>query len=328
MSERIWNRSLQFTAIAVAIISSISVWLAWNTSGNLLARLSLLAFLPVLGAAVFSYSLRILRFHYFLSRSGIAIPLRGTIIVQCIGFALSVTPGHVGEVFKLHLIRERSGIPVVQTAPLLLLDRLTEGGGFMILATGSAWLLPKAITATPVPTLMLLGLALLVLFALTRRRWYHYGTAVANSRLGQFQIFRGLAPHLKNLWRGLDTSIVPSQVLGGLAMSALARFADGFVVLFAARMVGVELTLPSAVFVLAVSGLAGGISVLPAGIGAVETTMIGLLTLFGASLPDALAITLLARLCTLWLWVALGLAMAFRMNLPSFGTRLEESDKI
>ena len=56
--------------------------------------------------------------------------------------------------------------------------------------------------------------------------------------------------------------------------------------------------------------------------------MIGLLALFGASLPDALAITLLARLCTLWLWVALGLVMAFRINLPSFGTRLEESDKI
>lgn len=328
MSERIWNRSLQFTTIAVAIISSISIWLAWNTSGNLLSRLSLFAVLPVLGAAVVSYSLRILRFHYFLSRSGVAIPLRGTIVVQCVGFALSVTPGHVGEVFKLHLIRERAGTPVVQTAPLLLLDRLTEGGGFLILATGSAWLLPKGMAETPVPTLMLLGLAVLVIFALLRRRWYHYAMVVADSRLGRLRLFQSLAPHLQHLWRGLDTSIVPSQILGGLGMSALARFADGFVVLFAARMVGVELTLPSAVFVLAVSGLAGGVSVLPAGIGAVETTMIGLLALLGVSWSDALSITLLARLSTLWLWVALGLALAFGMNLPLFGARFKESKKI
>lgn len=328
MSEGIWNRSLQFTAIAVAIVSSISVWLAWNTSGNLLSRLSLLAVLPVFCAAVLSYFLRILRFHYFLSRSGIPIPLRGTIIVQCVGFALSVTPGHVGEVFKLHLIRERAGTPVVQTAPLLLLDRLTEGGGFMILATASAWLLPRALTETPVPTLLLIALGGLVLFAFLRKRWYPYATALANSRLGRFQLVRALSPHLQDLWRGLDTSIAPSQILGGLSMSALARFADGFVVLFAARMVGVELTLPSAVFVLAVSGLAGGVSILPAGIGAVETTMIGLLALLGVSWTDALSITLLARLSTLWLWVALGLVLAFGLNLPSFGTWFKESKKI
>ena len=56
--------------------------------------------------------------------------------------ALSVTPGHIGEVFKLHLIREQVGTPVSRTAPLLVLDRLTEGGGFLILAIASAMVLP------------------------------------------------------------------------------------------------------------------------------------------------------------------------------------------
>jgi Lysylphosphatidylglycerol synthase TM region len=81
-------------------------------------------------------------------------------------------------------------------------------------------------------------------------------------------------------------------------------------------MLGVELALPAAVFILAVSGLTGGISFLPAGTGAVETTMVGLLLLSGVTLPNALAITLIARLATLWLWVALGLAVAFVLRLP------------
>lgn len=323
MKEHIWDRGLGLTALAVALVSVVSVWLAWQTNGDLFPRLSLAVLAPIAGAALTSYSLRVLRFHYFLSHSGVAISLRGTIVVQTVGFALSVTPGHVGEVFKLHLIRQRVGTSLVQTAPLLLLDRLTEGGGFMILATASALILPALQAQTPMPTLILLALALMFAFALTRTRWGG-GIAVANARLAESRLGRRFVPHLQNLWHGLETSFTLSMVLGGLGLSALARFADGFVVLFAAHIVGVELALPTAVFVIAVSGLAGGVSLLPAGIGAVETTMVGLLVLLGATWSNALAIALLARLFTLWLWVALGLATAFFLRLRALHTRSSE----
>ncbi len=312
--ERIWNRSLLLTAGVVAVVSAVSVWTAWHATDNLAARLSFLTVAPVFCAASVSYCLRILRFHYFLSRSGIAIPLRGTAVVQVVGFALSVTPGHIGEVFKLHLIRERVGTPIVRTAPLLVLDRLTEGGGFLILGMLSALTLPALWSWLPTPALLLLGLAVISGFALTLSRWAPRGL-MTNPRLTRTRIWQRLAPHLQNLWSGLQTSFTPKQIIGGLAISALARFADGWVVLFSARIMGVELALPTAVFVLAVSGLAGGISFLPAGTGAVETTMVGLLMLLGATWPNALAITLFARLSTLWLWVALGLVLAFALRL-------------
>ncbi len=322
MSERVWDRSLLVTASTVAIASSISIGLAWQTSSHLAAHFSVGAAAPVVVAATVSYALRMLRFRYFLSRSGVALSLRGTMVVQAVGFALSVTPGHVGEVFKLHLIRERAGTPVVQTAPLLLLDRLTEGGGFAILAAASGLLLSTLPTPTPVPGLTLLGLALIFVFALTRRRWAGFLRADASWR--QSRLGERLAPHLQNLARGLDVSFTPAQILGGLALSAVARFADGLVVLFAAQMVDVQLAIPTAVFVLAVSGLAGGVSFLPAGTGAVETTMTGLLVLFGTPWTDALAITLLARLGTLWLWVALGLALAFVLKLRPLPAAVRE----
>lgn len=313
MSERTWNRGLLLTAIAVAVVSSVSLWLTWQTSGDLLARLSVLLIAPVLAAALISYSLRILRFFFFLSTSGVPISLRDTLFVQAIGFALSLTPGHVGEVFKLHMVRERAGTPIAQTAPLLLLDRLTEGGGFMILALVSALWLPESIADTPVPALVVAGLVVLFLLALMRNRCSRY-IGAAESRLDRFQWGRRISPHLEHLRRGLDASFSPKQILGGLLMSTVARFADGFIVLFAARIVGMRLTLPAAVFVLAVSGLTGGVSFLPAGTGAVETTMVGLLLVLGAALPNALAIALLTRLATLWLWVAFGLVLAFLLR--------------
>ncbi len=313
MNERLWSRSLVVTAIAVAIVSAVSIGLAWRTAGDLAARLSALTLAPLLAAATVSYTLRMVRFYYFLLRSGVAISLKQTMVVQAVGFGLSVTPGRLGEVFKLHLIRERAGTPIVQTAPLLVLDRLTEGGGFMILAAASGLLLSTLPTATPIPALTLAGLGAMLVFALTRRYWARW--LALDAPWLQAPWGRRLAPHVQHLARGLEVSFTPAQILGGLALSAVARCADGLVVLFAAQLVGVSLPLPTAVFVLAVSGLAGGISLLPAGTGAVETTMTGLLVLFGAQWSDALAITLLARLGTLWLWVALGLALTFALRL-------------
>jgi uncharacterized protein (TIRG00374 family) len=318
----LWNRSLLVTAAAVGVVSTISVGVAWNASADLSEELSVLTMAPILAAAFVSYLLRVLRFYYFLSRSGIPISLGGTLLVQAVGFALSVTPGHVGEIFKLRLIQERTGTPVVQTVPLLLLERLTEGSGFLVLAILSGLMLPALRARVPVPALTLIGLTGACVFAVTLSR---RGRNVNISRwLAGSPLWERLVPHLRHLWHGLVTSFTLPQILGGLILSAVARFADGLVVLLAADVMGLELTLPTAVFVLAVSGLAGGISFLPAGIGAVETAMVSLLVLLGADWSDALAISLLARLSTLWLWVAVGLVLVFVLRLFHLQMPLEE----
>jgi len=314
MNERLWNRTLLITALLVTIVSAASVWAAWAASPNLASRLSLAALAPIFGAAFVSYALRIVRFYYFLTRSGVPISFRDTILVQMMGFAFSVTPGRVGEVFKLHMIRERVGTPVIQTTPLLLLDRLTEGGGFMILAIITALLLPTLQSNLPMPALILIGLSAIFVFALTRNYWRPVLVAV-NTRLLKLKMWQRVVPHAENLWRGLETTFTPPQILGGLALSTVARFADGIVVYFAAQMLGVQLAIPTAVFTLAVSGLAGGISFLPAGTGAVETTMVGLFVLMGTRLSRALSIALVTRMFTLWIWVALGLVMIFILRL-------------
>ncbi len=314
MSQKIWNRTLLLTAITVTGISAVSLWLAWQNSPDLVQRISLIALAPILLAAIISYSLRVLRLHYFLTRSGIAIPLRGTAAVEVMGFALSVTPGHIGEVFKLNLIRVRTGVSELQTAPILLLVRLTEGGGFLILALMATLALPELRSQIPTSTFLLAGLGVIVAFALARRFLPSDVTAKMQVE-DKTSFWQRSLPHLRNLWRGLERSFTLRQVTGGLAISIAARFADGLVVLFAAHMLGVELTLPMAVLVLAISGLAGGISLLPGGTGAVETTMVGLLALAGATVSNALTIALLARLFSMWMWVGLGLTVVFASRL-------------
>ena len=53
--------------------------------------------------------------------------------------------------------------------------------------------------------------------------------------------------------------------------------------------------------------VAGALSALPAGLGGTEVVLTGLLVAHGTLAGNALAITVLTRLLTLWLAVALGL---------------------
>ena len=80
INERIWDRSLVLTAIVVAIVSIASLGVAWKTSANVVSRFSFLWITVVFSAALVSYSLRILRFYFFLSRGGIPISLRDTLV--------------------------------------------------------------------------------------------------------------------------------------------------------------------------------------------------------------------------------------------------------
>lgn len=312
MTERIWDRALLFTAFAVAIISSVSIWLSWRESTDSVG-FTWLAFAPALGAAFVSYSLRTLRFYYFLNRGDINISLRDATVANAVGFALAITPGRVGEIFKLHVIRERAGAPIARTAPLMLLDRLTEGGGLAIIAIASALVLPAFPTEMRSALLAVPVLVAMIAAALTRNYWSR--VFISNRWLRESRFGKYLTPHADNLWLGLRAGFTLKQIVRGVALTAVARFADGLVVLMTAQMLGVRLSVPEAVFVLSVSGLAGGLSMLPVGVGAVETAMTGLLAIMGVPLSTAITISLLTRLATLWIWVAIGLVLAVWLRL-------------
>jgi uncharacterized protein (TIRG00374 family) len=70
----------------------------------------------------------------------------------------------------------------------------------------------------------------------------------------------------------------------------------------------VHLPLLTAIGFYAVAMVAGALSALPAGLGGTEAVLTGLLVAQSATPAMALAITVLARLLTLWLAVGLGVA--------------------
>ncbi|MBK7497471.1 MAG: flippase-like domain-containing protein [Candidatus Omnitrophica bacterium] len=93
-------------------------------------------YLPLaLALALINYLIRAVRWHWYLRYLSIPLPLKESLSIFLIGLMMSVTPGKAGELFKAYLAKLARGIPMSRTAPVVVVERLTDLTGTLILAT-------------------------------------------------------------------------------------------------------------------------------------------------------------------------------------------------
>lgn len=68
----------------------------------------------------------------------------------------------------------------------------------------------------------------------------------------------------------------------------------------------IELSIPAAMGIYAIAIIVGALSFLPGGLGSTEAVMAALLFAHGYTMPQAILLTLVCRLLTLWLAVVIG----------------------
>jgi uncharacterized membrane protein YbhN (UPF0104 family) len=261
-----------------------------------------------LAFAAGSFALRLARWYSLATRLAPTLSLARGLAFGTVGFALTATPGKAGEVFKLYLLRRHSGVPLAASAPILLVEKATEALGFLGVALlGGAFLahalLEQARAQVWAPLGLGLVLALLVLGRQPVRRW-------GGPALARVAPWVARLPPLRDLARGSDRLLAPRPAAVALACSLGARLCDAVALYGVARAFSVDLALADAMAALGTAGLVGGFSFLPAGLGAVEATLAGLLAVLGHDLGRVLGVVLVARVLILWQWVALGLALA------------------
>ncbi len=254
----------------------------------------------------FNYLLRFIKWHYYLRQVGIdRIAWADSLKVFLGGFAMTVTPGKIGEAFKSLWLKNLTGAGMARTLPVVAAERLSDALACALLAATGVLAYPNywpafvAILAIMIGgivvvqirplSLWLLGVAerlpLVSRFAHNLREFYE----------SSFELLR-----LKNLAVavGLGTA---SWAGGGAAF---------FLVLKGLGVQPTAMLLFQAVFILAFSVIIGGASTLPGGLGAAEVSLAGMLA-FVVGLPRELAASaaLLIRFCTLWFGVMLGFMM-------------------
>lgn len=248
-----------------------------------------------LGLALANYLLRFLRWAFYLKVLKIDAPGHVSALVFLSGLATSITPGKAGELIKCYLLNSRTGVPVSQSAPVVVMERLTDVISVIILGlTGFALL--------PTPIIVALAAALVVsvaglMFAVSRQ----------TSRLTGLPILSRWSEFLRDSQKGFRELAAARVMVTGVAIGAIAWFAEGLALWVILKGIGSDIALVRALPIYAAATLVGAVTALPGGLVGTEGSMLALLQQSGVTRVGASAGTVLVRLATLWFAVAVGL---------------------
>ena len=100
----------------------------------------------ILGLALFNYTVRWIKWHYYLSVIGAkAISYTDSAAIFVSWFVLALSPGKVAELLKSAVLKRMTGTPITRSAPIIVAERATDGLGMLILgAIGFGGMLSSA----------------------------------------------------------------------------------------------------------------------------------------------------------------------------------------
>jgi uncharacterized protein (TIRG00374 family) len=251
--------------------------------------------------SLLNYALRIIRWRFYLLRLGHALGFRFAALTYTAGFAYTLLPGKVGE-----LVRARYytpvGIPLTDVTAAFLAERLmdvlamTALGCLLLSASGryhTALLGAAAVIAIALATLALLP-------------WAAIAAAVRPAS-GRSSRSRSTLAGIASALGATRTLLRPGVLMFGFGIGLIAWGLEGAGLgLVGSMFPAAGLSPLAALGIYGIAVLIGGLSFLPGGLGSTEAVMTTLLAAHGLALSEALLLTLICRLVTLWFAVALG----------------------
>lgn len=247
-----------------------------------------------------SWLILFIRWNILLKNSGTCIPLKDSLKINLAGYALSITPGKVGELFKAHFIKTKFGVPQKNTMPIVAVEQFyTLLGltcvGLIGISQFQFGLYVMGITAS------VLVLAFLIL---SSKLAFH-----------KFSKILSKIPFLSKYTESLlDSHFIIKKSLGKrifiycTSLSILFWIIEGVVVYFVLLSFDIDsLELFHVVSIYGTSIILGVISFIPLGMGVVEGSFTGFLVLEKINVSLALTIVITIRLFTRWYGVAVGL---------------------
>lgn len=294
-------------AVAAAIYLA-GIWLADGPAvvGHLsrlpIGMVALALALPTIGFLV-----RFVRWDIFLRSLGHDLRPLNHLRVYMAGFALTTTPGKVGENLRAMYLTA-FGVPASDSVAAFVVERLGDVIAMLALCTlvlglleGYGWAVGLAV-----------GLTVLVLAGLR-----HPALARAIRARGSGQ---GLSARwASSLARALESAggLLSTRLLfGGVAVAVVAWSMEAITFSLLARQMGMEIPFLVGMGIFAVATLLGAVSFLPGGVGPTEAIMVGMLVVVGGSVAAATAVTLVIRVFTLWWAVLLGVVALLTLGQP------------
>ncbi|RPI74060.1 MAG: UPF0104 family protein [Ignavibacteriales bacterium] len=298
MLKKIRNKLLISIAVAGILYLGFTIYAEVD---QLIAAFKIFnwVFLPlILFLTLLNYFARFLKWHYYLSLLKVQSKLSDSILIFCSGFVMSITPGKMGELLKSYLVKEVTNTPVSTTAPIILLERLTDFISLIVIAITGAYFFEfgREISVG-------VGIIFLIIIIVLGKR------KLAIPVINFFERFKILHKYMESFHNAYDSSYKMLRIKPFILMLLLSTVAWSFECLgyhIILSNFGVEFGLFRASFSYAFATIVGAVTMLPGGLGVTEGSLTFLVIQEGFSKEVAVASTFVVRVVTLWFAVLIG----------------------
>lgn len=296
----------RFKLVLLVVLLSIigyflfTLWAGWENVWDAIKQVGPSGIIIALCLSLFNFSLRFLRWQYFLNILGYKIPWKPSLRIYMAGFSLTTTPGKTGEALRGVLLKDYN-VPLRKSFGAFLSERTSDLLSVALLASVGLWIYP------PVrPILLLVFILISTLFiTLQKESWIKAGERLAKKLFPER--FAHVVEFLFEMVLSFRSCFTPKVLATAILLGVIAWTAEAIALWYLTHLLGYNLGFLQAVFIYGFSLVIGGITLLPGGLGGAEVTMLQLLTLQNIPPGAAVAITLVIRLTSLWFSVLLGM---------------------
>jgi uncharacterized protein (TIRG00374 family) len=291
---------------AILIVTAMALIADARELGDRLTEFKWILVLPILLLTLWNYALRFAKWELYLRTIGVAdLPRVLSARIFLAGFAMSITPGKVGEFIKAVYVRRETGRAANPVMAVVTAERATDAAAMAVLALIGATqysygrgFVFLAITGGMICWLILRSPGLVERVI---------------GRLSHVERVGRLSNQIVAFFHASAALLHPRLLAPTVALSVLSWAGECLAFYLVLIGLGLEATpelLLIAAFIIGVSSLAGGISMLPGGLGVADASVAGMLVLLvhddAMSRSVAIAATLLIRFATLWFGVLIG----------------------
>ena len=304
--------------VIIATIALYFIFLVISDLGEVYAQLNKMdtSYLPIILVLIpLCWITLFTRWNLLLKNSNVHVPIKDNLKIYLSGFALSITPGKVGELIKSQLLKTKFGIPREKTAPIVLVEQLYNIIGIIGVSILGLWYFEFGAHIILIAASFLVILLILIS---SKRLFEKFLTL-----LSRIKFLSQYTSSFSNSYDVLRKSTRGWVVVYASILSIVFWLVESVIAYFVLLSFGVNyIEFLSVITTYTSSIILGVASFLPLGIGVVEGSLAGFFTLQGVDVSIALTLVIFIRIFTRWIAVSVGfvslkLSGGFSLNTQS-----------
>tara|TARA_Y100001936_G_scaffold149484_1_gene145871 strand:- start:36315 stop:37253 length:939 start_codon:yes stop_codon:yes gene_type:complete len=239
------------------------------------------------------------KWHILLRNSDIEISVKESLKIHFSSCALLVIPGKVGELIKIQILKTRCNVPRTKSAPIIIAEQLYNLVG--IVAVSIAGLLVFDYSTIIIgASAIFLAFLFLILYS---KNFFQKMVKI----FGKIKFISKFSDSLLESHDVIRNSIRGKILFYASALSTIFWLLEASIVYIILLSLGINhLEILTVVTSYTSSILLGVASLLPMGIGVVEGSLTGFLSLHGVDISIGLTIVVIIRIFTRWIVVGIG----------------------